>query len=83
MIAFYNKSSMLTRGGKVDLDGKFEITDIPVGTYQISILQRTTNSAENEPFDKRIPQKYRSFKTSELEVTINQGDNSTEVKMLK
>lgn len=70
-------------GGKVDLEGKFEITEIPLGNYELLINQRTTNEIKEEPFDKRIPRRYRASTTSGFTKEIVEGENSIELKMVK
>ena len=42
-----------------------------------------SNSAKNPPFDKRIPQKYRDRKTTDLKVEIKEGENPHEFKMMR
>ena len=48
----------------------------------VTVLQRTTNSPNPEPFDERIPMKYREARTSGFTVTIEEGENSIELKMV-
>lgn len=81
IVSLYNPTSKRAIGGKVDDDGNFLIKKMPLGTYNIAVLQRTTNEATNEPFDKRIPAKYRDRKTSGFQVTISEGDNSVTLEM--
>ena len=81
IVSLYDPVSKRAMGGKVDDQGEFKIKEMPLGTYRISVLQRTTGEAFNEPFDKRIPSKYRDQKTSGFSITINEGENTTELKM--
>lgn len=80
-VMLYDPTTKRWVGGKVDENGRFGITEIPVGNYEVAVGQRTTNAATEEPFDKRIPQKYRETKTSEFRVDISEGENSIELKM--
>lgn len=81
VIALYNSTTKRTVGGKADETGKYKVQNIPLGNYVVSVLQRTSNSAVNEPFDKRIPAKFRDRKTSGFEVEIKEGDNQMDLKM--
>ena len=81
IVSLYNLSTKKNVGGKVNEEGKFLITELSLGDYSIAVLQRTSNNPEPEPFDKRIPKKYRNRKTSGFEVTIVEGDNSTTLEM--
>ncbi len=81
VVSLYDPVSKRAMGGKVNDQGEFKIKEMPLGTYNIGVMQRTTGEAVNEPFDERIPQKYRDQKTSGFSVTIKEGENSTELKM--
>jgi len=81
VILLYNPSTKRSVGGKADDDGKYQVNNIPLGNYIVSILQRTTNDPKPEPFDKRIPKKFRDRKTSGFEVEIKDGDNQMDLKM--
>ena len=81
IVSLYNPTTKRSLGGKVNLEGNFEITAIPLGTYEISLGQRTTNDPNPEPFDERIPKKYRDAKTSGFSVTIEEGQNSISLEM--
>ena len=81
VILLYNASTKRSVGGKADDDGKYQVNNIPLGHYIVSVLQRTTNDPEPEPFDKRIPAKFRDRKTSGFEVEIKDGDNQMDLKM--
>lgn len=82
VVGLYDPKTKRSIGGKVDLQGGFKISKIPLGDYQVTVLQRTTNSAKEEPFDKRIPAKYRDSSTSGFEITIEEGENSIDLKMV-
>ena len=81
IVSLYNPTSKRAMGGKVNDQGEFQIKKMPLGTYNISVMQRTTGEAVNEPFDKRITAKYRDQKTSGFSVTIEEGENTKELKM--
>ena len=81
VVSLYNPSTKRSIGGKVDLQGEFRITEIPLGNYEVSLGQRTTNLPTEEEFDKRIPAKYRDSKTSGFSVEITEGENATSLKM--
>ena len=68
-------------GGKVDEQGQFKITDIPLGEYEVSVNQRTTNAPKEEPFDKRIPKMYRDGKKSGFKISIVEGPNEMTLNM--
>lgn len=70
-------------GGKVDLQGEFKITEIPLGNYELLVNQRTTNDIKEEPFDQRIPRRYRASTTSGFTAEIVEGENTIELKMVK
>ena len=58
-------------GTKCNEEGIFEKSDIPFGEYKVAVKQLVdSHSAEATPVDKRIPKKYRSIKTTELSVSI-------------
>lgn len=81
LVAVQNPVTTRLIGGKVDLQGEFKITGIPLGDYELLVRQRTTNDVIEEPFDKRIPKKYRNSKTSGFTISIVEGENSIELKM--
>ena len=73
IIAIFNPKTLLRRGCMVGESGDFELKEIPFGEYQVTVSQKPTNAPE-EVFDKRIPKKYRSKKTSELSVSITSAE---------
>lgn len=81
VIALYSPTTKRTVGGRADDTGKYEVKEIPLGNYNVSVLQRPFNGAANEPFDKRIPQKFRDRKTSGFEVEIKEGENQLDLNM--
>ena len=82
-VAIYNPTSMLSLGARVDGQGEFTIPKIPLGEYVVTFAQMSSNSAKNPPFDKRIPQKYRDRKTTDLKVEIKEGENPHDFKMTR
>lgn len=81
LISLYAPATRLSLGAKVGQDGTFSIEDVPLGEYQIAVRQKTSNSPKEQPFDKRIPKKYRSGETSGFSTTIVEGENSVDLKM--
>lgn len=81
IVALYSVANKDSLGAKVDLEGKFQLNEIPIGKYEVSVLQKTSNDAEDQPFDTRIPQKYRDGRTSGLSVEIEEGENSMTLEM--
>ena len=79
-IAIYNPKTLLRRGCIVGESGKFELKDVPFGDYEVTVSQKPTNAAK-EVFDKRIPKKYRSKKTSELSVSITSAEAVLNIEM--
>ena len=58
-------------GAKCNEQGVFEKKGIPFGEYKVAVQQMLdAHSATGTPLDKRIPKKYRSIKTTELSVSI-------------
>ena len=81
VVSLYDPTSKRSSGAKVDDQGEFHIKKMRLGTYDITVFQRTTGEATNEPFDQRIPAKYRDRKNPLFSVTINEGENSIDLKM--
>lgn len=69
LIAVFNTKTLKSYGCKVEESGTFELNELPLGEYQVSVVQEPTNDAR-EVFDKRIPKKYRNKSTSGLNVSI-------------
>lgn len=72
-IAIFNPETLLRRGCIVGESGEFELKEIPFGDYEVTVGQKPTNSPD-PVFDKRIPKKYRSKKTSGLSVSITSAE---------
>lgn len=72
-ITLYNPASLRTKGGVVGESGTYEIKNLPFGDYDVSMYQTPTNAVV-EVFDKRIPKKFRSTKTSGLKVSLTPAD---------
>lgn len=73
-----------------------QVTDIPVGTYQIAVSEVSsavdTQSADyaammtggasgSTPKSSEIPAKYKAFGTSGLEFTVNKGENTFDIEL--
>jgi len=56
------------------------LKEIPFGDYEVTVSQKLTNDPE-VVFDKRIPKKYRSKKTSGLSVSINSAETVFDIEM--
>lgn len=81
VVAIYSPTSKLSLGARVDGQGEFTISKIPLGEYVVTVSQMPSNSAKNAPFDERISQQYRDRKTTDLKVEIKEGENHHEFKM--
>jgi hypothetical protein len=68
-------------GGKVNANGEFEVLKLPIGNYLMSVSQNPPKTLKDEPFDKRIPAKYRDEDTSGFAIEIKEGDNQIDLKM--
>ncbi|WP_148619063.1 carboxypeptidase regulatory-like domain-containing protein [Mariniblastus fucicola] len=82
-VMVYSQNTKRWLGAKVDLEGKFKITEVPTGEYQVAVGQRTTNAATEEPFDERIPKPFRDVETSGFVVAVEEGENTISLKMSK
>jgi len=82
-VLVYNTSSRRTIGCPVKEDGTFFYKKLVPGEYQAAVLQAPSYTAEQAPFDKRIPKKYRDRKTSGFEITVEEGDNQLDLAMDK
>ena len=80
-VRLYQPDTRKYSGAKVDSDGKYTIPKLILGNYQVSIGQKPPTTLKDDPFDKRIPKKYRKEKTSGFEVVIVEGDNQLDLKM--
>ena len=80
-VRLYHPDTRRYSGAKVDSEGKFSIGKLTLGNYQVSVTQKPPTTMKNDPFDKRIPGKYRKAKTSGFEVVIVEGDNQLDLKM--
>lgn len=81
VVGIYNAATKRTVGGKADATGSYLVKDIPPGDYSVFLVQKTSNGAVSDPFDKRIPAKFRDRKTSGFEVEIKAGDNEMDLNM--
>ncbi|WP_148619065.1 carboxypeptidase-like regulatory domain-containing protein [Mariniblastus fucicola] len=72
-VAIYNAVSKRSIAATVDSSGSYRMQDIPLGEYEVWVYPKATDSVEEIP-DPRIPMKYRSGKTSGLEVSISSTD---------
>jgi len=75
-ISLFNSKTFLSRGGRVDEAGNYEVKNIPFGDYDIYMYQLPTNDVV-EVFDKRIPKKFRNKKTSGLNASFTSEDPVT------
>ena len=70
-----------TRAAMVNDDGKYIIKDIPLGDYKLAVLQKPHFNAVADPFDERIPEKYRSVNTSGFEFKLDEGVHEFDLKL--
>lgn len=80
-VSIFNPISKRSIGGIVGADGAFEIKDIPLGEYQVSVTQKPNTGPTNAPFDKRIGRKFRDPDTSGISTKIEEGINSIEIDL--
>ena len=83
VVAIYNPTSKKTMGARVDGQGEFTISEVPLGEYVVTFSRMPSNSAKNPPPDKRIPRRYQDRKTTDFSVEIEEGDNVEEFKMTR
>ena len=69
VMSIYAEDTLFRKGARVDDSGSYELKGIPFGEYSVKVFQTPSNDPD-APFDKRIPGKYRDFKTSGLTVSI-------------
>lgn len=72
-ITLFCPDTLLSRGGRVDEAGNFEIKNVPFGEYGVSLTQKPTNDIK-VVFDKRIPKKYRNAGTSGLTASLTTAE---------
>lgn len=82
-VLLYSPTTKRSIGGKVDSEGNFKITEVPLGDFEVSVKQRVTNSPKEEPFDQRIPKRFRDSKTSGFKVSVVEGENEISLDMTK
>lgn len=75
-ISLFNSKTFLSRGGRVDESGNYEVKNIPFGDYDIYMYQTPTNAVV-EVFDERIPKKYRNKKSSGLKASLTSSEPVT------
>ena len=80
-VRVYHPSSDTTRAAVVGDDGRYTFKDFALGDYKLAVLQKPSYDAVADPFDKRVPQKYRSVNTSGFEYTIKEGMNEYDLKL--
>ena len=76
LISIASKETLFRRGGSVNEEGRFTLTDIPFGEYKIRVVQMPTN-ATKKVNDDRIPKKYRRPETSGLTASIPSAEPVT------
>ena len=80
-VRVYHPSSDTTRAAVVGDDGRYTFKDFALGDYKLAVLQKPSYDAVADPFDERVPQKYRSINTSGFEYTIKEGMNEYDLKL--
>ncbi len=72
---------------QIQSDGSFKMTDpLPVGTYKVYLapkLSETTAEAQPVTIDASVADKYWNEASTDISVTVNEGDNSVDVKLTK
>jgi hypothetical protein len=89
-IEFYNAEHRINARGKINRDGSFTVSTFQegdgavAGTHQVVIMQHlmtplvaraATESKVNHDHGRLIHQQYNDYRTSELECTIQAGEN--------
>ena len=82
-LRLYHPETRKYSGAVVDAEGKFKTGELALGNYQVSITQKPPTTLEDDPFDKRIPAKYRKLETSGFEVEIVEGENQSNFEMTR
>jgi len=60
-----------------------KVSELPLGDYQLSVDQPPPMTLKDDPFDKRIPRRYRREATSGFEIVIEEGDNEIKLEMTR
>jgi len=93
VVVFSSSEASYGAQAEIGSDGTYALRTyeggVPPGTYQAAVLPPTITlpDTEDSPGGEalkevdNIPQKYRSTKSSELTVTINEGDNTFDIAM--
>jgi len=82
-VRIYHTQLRRYSGGVVDSEGKFKVSELPLGDYQVSVDQPPPMTLKDDPFDKRIPRRYRREATSGFEIVIEEGDNEIKLEMAR
>lgn len=82
-VLFYAKDNGIGATAKVDASGKYEFdTPLPVATYAVAVMPPPPTPGDPSkpaatPMSSAIfPSKYRDTATSNLSVTVNEGENT-------
>ena len=80
-VKIFNAQTLNSFMMTVPEDGRYEFQEIPLGDYSIAVIQEAWYEASEQPFDKRIPMKYRDVKKSGLSASVKEGANEYDIKM--
>ncbi len=92
MVLLCNNAKGIHMTARLKPDGRYEITTakgvgLPVGAYQVCVcppLMEPNNDMHTAPKIQQypnIPKKYRDYKTSDLTLNVQEGENSFDVEM--
>jgi hypothetical protein len=82
-VKLYNQLTYKSLMTNVEEDGTYEFEEVPTGDCVLAVTTEPWYEASEPPPDPRIPKKYRDVKSSGLSITIEEGENNLDLKMIK
>ena len=77
----YHAKTETTKAVIVSDEGRYTFKDFPIGDYKLAVQPKPSYGAQADPYDNRVPDKYRSINTSGFEFTIKEGMNEYDLKL--
>ncbi|MFG0265318.1 MAG: carboxypeptidase regulatory-like domain-containing protein [Rhodopirellula sp. JB055] len=87
-VMFLDAKTGQAAGTDIADGGQFTFKEpIPTGTYDVYLAPRTVPMEEGSPeavkIDESVPEKYWNETTTDIEVVVNEGENSVTIELKK
>ena len=87
-VMFIDMQSGQAAGTDIQSGGQFAITDpMPLGTYNVYLAPKSVPDEVDQPqavmMDKTVPQKYWNESTTDITVTVGEGENTAAIELVQ